>query len=173
VRIGPRTWRQGLALALAALFAGETSAWGQAAPADAVKAAFIAKFGAFVQWPGPAKSSFAVCVLGDDGVAENLAGLHASRSAPVAIQRLKHIDGEARCDILYVGMQDPLAAEAAMAAVDGRPVLTVTDGATARGIIDFSVRDRRVRFHIDARKAAQNGLTINSKLLSLAESVRR
>jgi hypothetical protein len=59
--------------------------------------------------------------------------------------------------------------------VEGTSVLTVTDAArtpNARGIIHFVVQNDRVRFHIDERAAARNGLSISSKLLSLALSVR-
>ena len=53
----------------------------------------------------------------------------------------------------------------------GAPVLTVTDDAgdpAARGMIDFVLRDGRVRFRIDPRAAERSGLVISSKLLSLA-----
>jgi len=54
-------------------------------------------------------------------------------------------------------------------------VLTVTDSMTdprSKGIINFVIDNNRVRFEIDNRAAAENGLTISSKLLSLAISVR-
>ncbi len=37
-----------------------------------------------------------------------------------------------------------------------------------RGMIDFVLKDARVRFRIDPRAAERSGLTISSKLLSLA-----
>jgi len=55
-------------------------------------------------------------------------------------------------------------------------VLTVTDGAGppgARGIIHFTLKDRRVRFVIDEAQAAERGLSISSRLLALAVSVRQ
>jgi hypothetical protein len=54
-------------------------------------------------------------------------------------------------------------------------VLTVTDSARdepARGIINFLIQNNRVRFEIDNGAAAESGLTISSKLLSLAVSVK-
>jgi hypothetical protein len=54
-------------------------------------------------------------------------------------------------------------------------VLTVTDvtaATTAGVIIRFVIKDSRVRLDIDDQAAAQGGLTISSKLLSLALSVR-
>jgi hypothetical protein len=55
--------------------------------------------------------------------------------------------------------------------VRGAPVLTVTDGASdtgSRGMVNFVLRDNRVRFEIDEISASQSGLMISSKLLSLA-----
>jgi hypothetical protein len=58
--------------------------------------------------------------------------------------------------------------------VRGTPVLTVTDEAqgSAHGIIHFVIRGNRVRFAIDDAAAAKNGMTISSKLMRLALSVR-
>lgn len=52
-------------------------------------------------------------------------------------------------------------------------MLTVTDQAEgAGGIVNFVLRENRVRFTIDPRAAAENGLAISSKLLSLALDAR-
>ncbi|WP_374577311.1 YfiR family protein [Phenylobacterium sp. J367] len=47
-----------------------------------------------------------------------------------------------------------------------------TRGST-RGMIHFVVFQNRVRFHIDAQQASENGLAISSKLLALGLSVKR
>ena len=48
----------------------------------------------------------------------------------------------------------------------------VTDGANAPGMINFVLKDNRVRFIVDDDAAAQSGLTISSKLLSVALAVK-
>jgi hypothetical protein len=54
-----------------------------------------------------------------------------------------------------------------------RPVMTVTDsGMRAHGIISFVVIDNHVRFDIDDDAARRVGLSISSKLLTLAHAVR-
>ena len=62
-----------------------------------------------------------------------------------------------------------------METVHGSNVLTVSDtgGAGETGIIDFVIVNNRVRFNIDDEAAAQNGLVISSKLMSLALNVKR
>jgi hypothetical protein len=155
-----------------------------AAPSEsleyAVKATFIYKFAGFVAWPAAAFESagspVTICVLGSDPVALLIDHAAIGQSAGDRSLAVRHLEGPAGptgCHILYVAANIP-AAEAENL-VKGMPVLTVSDSANAgaRGsIVSFVVQDNRVRFDIDDAAAAQNGLTISSKLLSLARAVR-
>jgi hypothetical protein len=94
----------------------------------------------------------------------------------VAIRRLPAVDRGAECDVLYASGSSRQSAAQALAAVQGAPVLTVTDSARtggARGMIHFVVFEDRVRFQVDAAQAARCGIGISSKLLTLALSVKR
>ena len=145
-----------------------------------VKATFLYKFGPFVEWPPQAfdspASPFVLCVQGDDPFGASLdraiAGQHVGQH-PVVVRRLAKV--EKGCHVLYAAGSKAQSVAQALAAVRGAPVLTVTDessGDGTRGVIDFVVKDSRVRFQIDAQAAAQNGLSVSSKLLSLAINVR-
>lgn len=165
-----------------------TSIWAVSRPAAAldeaaVKATFLYRFGAFVEWPEAAfknpESEAELCIVGadpfgrvlDDQVREqHIAG------RPVHVRRLAGTEALASCHILYIGANRVLSVDDALRAVRGAPVLTITDAATdphARGMIHFVVVDNRVRFHIDQVRAAESGLTISSRLLALALSVRK
>ncbi len=64
---------------------------------------------------------------------------------------------------------------AALRALDGKPVLTVTDAEDADSsgsIVQFVIRGGHVRFEIDNAAAQRNHLAISSKLLGLALAVR-
>jgi hypothetical protein len=54
-------------------------------------------------------------------------------------------------------------------------VLTVTDARAgpAQGMIHFTIRQGKVGFHIDDATAARSRLSISSRLLQLAISVRQ
>ncbi|MGZ8186959.1 MAG: YfiR family protein [Methylobacter sp.] len=55
-------------------------------------------------------------------------------------------------------------------------MLTVTDAGDSEpgaAIINFVIADSRVRFTINDEAAAQNGLVISSKLMSLALNVKK
>jgi hypothetical protein len=76
---------------------------------------------------------------------------------------------------MFVSGSDAQSVPDGLAAVRGMPILTITDAARdadAKGIIHFVIRDNRVRFEIDDRTAAESGLSISSKVLSLAVAVR-
>lgn len=145
-----------------------------------VKANYLVKFAAFVDWPAQTFASGAspivVCVVGDDpfgGVLDRAASAGGA-SRPISIRRMERIDGRSGCQVAYLGPSRAQTQAQALTALAGYPVLTVTDSARPgpRGIIHFAIAGNRVRFHIDDRTAHRGGLTISSRLLSLAISVR-
>jgi hypothetical protein len=143
----------------------------------AVKAAFVVKFGAYVDWPAAAGGPFAVCLVGDDALGAALERAAAGQQVAgrtVTVRRLARLDRGSGCAVAVVAGSTTQQVPAALAAAAGEPVLTVTDArwGSARGMIHFEIAANRVRFHIDERMAAASGLSISSKLLALALSVR-
>lgn len=147
----------------------------------AVKATYLYKFAGYVDWPATAfaspNSPLTVCVAGDDPFGATLdTAARGQRIADrqVVVRRLKNIERDSGCQILFVGGAEAQRAQM-LAAVRGSQVLTVTDSPEpggAVGIINFVIRDNRVRFNIDEEGAAQSGLSISSKLLKLALNLR-
>ncbi len=142
---------------------------------DAVKTTFLYKFSPFVQWPDSASQTFNICVIGNEGIGNALAQAIAGQRYGARIMAARNLTAvEADCQIAYVPGNDAPAVAAMLDATRGKPVLTISDlpnNAPAHGIIDFVIEDGHVRFDIDDAAAAQSGLTISSKLLSLARSV--
>jgi hypothetical protein len=144
-----------------------------------VKAAYLAKFAPFVVWPpavfaAPA-APLSLCVLGDDPFGPVLDHMAASESVgghPVVVRRMAHLDADSGCQIVYLGGSSAQSRAAALKAVDGLPVLTVTDADDGddggRGIVHLVLIDGRVRFQIDDERARRSGLAISSRLLALA-----
>jgi hypothetical protein len=170
-----------LAASCAAVLGIAPATWADIVSENAVKAAYLSKFGMFVAWPRPASPAadpLVVCVAGDNPFGDLLnKAIRGQRvmDRPVIARYLREVTREAGCDILYVGATDRDAAARMLNAVSGEAVLTVTDSAPdarTRGIIDFVVQNRRVRFTIDDSAAARNGITISSHLFSLALSVK-
>lgn len=147
---------------------------------QAVKAAYLPKFAPFVEWPPTAfastVSAFQICILGQDLFGANLdqavSGQRIDGRA-VTVRRLERVDAASGCHILYLGASRSQTADEAVRAVRGSPILTVGDqGRGGDAIIQFVVQDNRVRFKIDLEAATANHVSISSKLLSLATSVR-
>jgi hypothetical protein len=147
-----------------------------------VRAADLVKLAPFVDWPttsfaGPA-DPFAICVVGKDPFGPVLDHLSAGQSLggrPVVVRRIPQAARGTGCQIMYLGgAAGPGGQEVkeALAAVRGTPVLTVTGGLGAPGIVDFVLAQGHERFRIDDQAAAENGLAISPKLLALALSVR-
>lgn len=181
MNLAPRCARgvAGLAAILATLAVASAAKAQDRSLEYAVKAAYLQKFAPFVAWPPSAfaspSSPFAVCVLGRDPFGANLDQAVTGQSIfghPMVVRRLNHVDGASGCHILYLGASRGQSAPDALRAVRGAPTLTVADGDSAGAIIQFVLKGSRVRFDIDVGAAAANRLTISSKLLSLATSVR-
>lgn len=142
----------------------------------AVKAAYLTKFGIYVEWPDmpAADSAINLCIAGEDpfGKAlDNAAAGQQTGSRPIAVRRLKAATRESGCQIVYVGGTEPAAAQA-VEALRGSSVLTVSDARDSGAVINFVIQDNRVRFEIDAAAAERNNLVLSSKLLALAVSVK-
>jgi len=168
------------AVVLAAVLLAAGPAAAQGALELPVKAAFLTKFPAFATWPDGAVAAsepLQLCVVGADpfGAALDQSARASGGERPIAIRRLASVEKASGCHILFAAGSPRQSAAEALQAVKGEPVLTVTDSArgTARGMVHFVVFQDRVRFHIDAAQAAQNGISLSSKLLALGLSVKR
>jgi hypothetical protein len=147
--------------------------------AAAVKATYLYKFVPFIEWPGAsAAAPVQFCVVRDNafgGLLEQAVAGRRIGERPVTVRRLDTVDRQSGCHIMYIGGSGSQPPTDILNTVRGTPVLTVTDSISDpvnKGIINFVVGTNRVRFEIDNRAAAENGLVISSKLLSLASTVR-
>lgn len=162
---------------LGALALGIGPALGDASLEYAIKAAYLAKFPPYVDWPpssfqdatGPIK----LCVLGPDpfGVALDHAAAAQREGRVISVLRLASADLAASCQIVFVNGPD--AARSLPAGLQTQPVLTVSDSEAVAAMIRFRVVQNHVRFEIDEGAARRAGLRISSRLLSLALAVRR
>lgn len=168
------------AVLLGAALAPLAVATAAGSPEARVKATYLYKFVPFVEWPATAFASPAqpvvLCLLGGDPFGAVLdQAVHGQKIGPrpIVVRRLARPEKTAGCHILYLSNAHGAAAAGALQSTHGAPVLTVTDGAdSVGGVVNFVLRDNRVRFMIDTQAAAANGLTISSKLLSLALDAR-
>ena len=175
-----------LRLAVAAFLVACLLIAGAARPARAltavgeyeVKAAFLVNFAGFVRWPDAAfanaASPFVVCVAGEDPFG---AAFEPFKKNSVAGRSLvvQTIDSTATlpgsCHILFVAGSETPRLTGILGALGKAPVLTVSDledFAVAGGMIQFYLREEKVRFDINQQAAVAAGLKIDARLLKLS-----
>jgi hypothetical protein len=168
--------------AVASAAQGDVLDGGREASELQVKAAYLLKFGEFVQWPASAFASadapLVIAVAGADALAavlERMAqGKRVDRHA-LQIKRLRRGDAPTGGHIVFVAPGELERLLPAADSLKAAAVLTVTDGSRApqpTGIFNYVARDGRVRFEIDAQAADAARLRISSKVLSLALDVK-
>jgi hypothetical protein len=145
-----------------------------------VKAAFLFKFGGYVEWPDnvfPHKESpLVIGVAGADPMAEELSRIAAGRTMngrPVTVRLVRNGEPLSNVHILFVGRPEIDRLNELL--VQAQPVLTVTDiakGLPQGSVINFVVAENRVRFEVSLDAAKRVGLKIGAPLLSVAMRVQ-
>jgi len=147
-----------------------------------VEAAFLFKFGRFVEWPATAFASatspFNLCIVGEDPFGSTLDKVvkgETINGRTIYIHRLKKIERNSDCHILYIGDSGEQSLTRIVNDTRGSHVLTVSNANESESeavIIGFVIANNRVRFDINDEAAARNNLVISSRLLNLALSVK-
>jgi hypothetical protein len=141
-----------------------------------IKATFLYKFADFITWPAPAaaSSNLVLCVIGRDSfgpILDRAVSGQVASGRPIQLRRLAQAEAAGDCHIVFVAASSGTNVRDVLTTLQGRPVLTVTDGAPspdASGIVNLFVQANRVRFSINVAAARANRLEISSKLMDLA-----
>ncbi len=147
-----------------------------------VEAAYLFNFGKFVVWPGTTHTSqapFLICVLGDDPFGPVLDRTIAGETVggrPVRDKRIARPQDATGCSILYISSSESARLSNILPAIHEASVLTVSDipdFVQRGGMIQFVLRDGRVRFEVNLSSTQSNGLSMSSELLKVAVEVVR
>jgi len=151
----------------------------KAAPEPDVKAAFLLNFTKFIEWPQADSSPsapFPICIWGEDPfgpVLDQILQGEMVNGHPLVAQRLNRTSSKA-CRIVYVDHNEKVDRDILEAFGPG--VLTVGEGESFTregGMIAFVLENRRVRFNINLTATRNAGLTLSSRLLSVARLVEK
>ena len=169
------------ALPMAAAWLPLVRAQGIGVSEYAIKAAFVCKFAGYVEWPAGAfahaASPYVIGVVAPASVADEVA--HAAHGLvidgrPLAVRRLRAGEPVQGLHVLYVAQTDAAQVAAVLRALQGRPVLTVTeldDPDAPMGMINFVVVRNKVRFDVAPHLAEPSALRISSRMLGVARRV--
>lgn len=170
-------------LALALIFAPASRAQAQAEPSREyqLKAVFLFNFAQFVEWPAAAfpanDAPLVVGLVGDDPFGAYLDALvkdEKSHDHPLIVKRFRTVQEIEACHVLFIGASEDARVPKALAALQGRSVLTVSDSPNFTregGMIRFVTESGKLRLRINLEVARAAGLTLSSKLLRPADIV--
>jgi hypothetical protein len=147
----------------------------------AIKAAYLCKFGNYVEWPGrlpvPSEAPFEIGVVASDAVVDELK--HAARGQtvngrPIVVRRLAAGDPLNGLGIVFVARSGVAFLAETLAATKGQPILTVTEseeGTAPGSVVNFVVIADKVKFDVALKPAEQSNLKISARLLGVARVV--
>jgi hypothetical protein len=148
---------------------------------SSVKAAFLFKFGDYVEWPpgafATATEPVTIGVLDTSPVADELAATAAARTIagrPIAVRLLHPGEPLTGLDIAYFDQPSTGDLSELLAPLKGSATLVVTDsaqGLRAGGVINFVLVADKVRFDVSLPSAQARGLKVSSRLLAVARKV--
>lgn len=155
---------------------------GQSIDEYQVKAALY-NFAKFVEWPSQAfkkpSDPITICVLGQNPfgpmLEEAVRGKFVEERTLV-VHQVSDIRLVSGCHIVFVSSSDRRLMRIILGELKAGGVLTVgeADGFTAEGgVVNFKLEGARVRFEINMNAAGQQKLHISSKLLSLAQVLKK
>jgi hypothetical protein len=177
-------WLGVLALTMLLVFVGAAPAMAQTelqAPEYRVKAAFVYKFGDYIEWPAEAfadpNGPLVIGVVGADALADELTRITNGRTVggrPVVVRKLKYGDPLSGLQMVFIGKSTSEQLAATLGASKGQACLTVTeseDGLRLGSVINFVVVSDKVRFDVALPSAEASRLKISSRLLAVARKV--
>lgn len=152
---------------------------GQRASEYQLKAVFLFNFAQFVDWqPAAAQTPLLIGILGDDPFGtfldETVRGERVGVRA-IEVRRYHDVREIEACNILFISRSENERVGQILAALQNRPILTVSDGeefAQRGGMIQFINDQSRIRLRINLEAAQAANVVISSKLLRVAEIVR-
>jgi hypothetical protein len=148
-----------------------------------IKAAFLYKFAAAVDWPAGvfqhADEPLVVGVIGEDPFGDDLEQVLADKSVngrPLALQRYAELALLRPCHVLFIAESEADRLDALLKRLTDLPVLVVTDNdvlvesaAAANGVmISFSTERRKIRFSVNKAALDRAGMSLTDELLELA-----
>jgi hypothetical protein len=148
---------------------------------EEIKAAFVCKFGNYVEWPGVAapaeRAGFAIAVAGSEAETDVLQRIAVGASVEgrtIRVRRLGPGETLQNEQILYVTHAQTARVAELSGAAREHGVLVVTEAsppAERAGMVNFIVADNKVRFDIDLSEIGAAHLKVSGRLLSVARKV--
>lgn len=162
---------------MAVVLLSSQSQLSHAAPEDKIKTAIIFKMTKFISWPKKSQA-LTICILGEGAMNSELNKINRkdTKGRRISITH-KNVNApfEKLCDALFIHSVDNATVRSVIDRLKGKPVLTISDTHSfveSGGMIGLSRKGKKINFAINNHSATESKLTISSKLLKLAKTVK-
>ena len=147
-----------------------------AAEEDTIRAAYLYNFAKYIQWPDEQRSALRLCIVGDDDHDSAFESLNGKpvRDMKVSVRRAVNVPEIPQCDLLFVPAKYTDLLERVRRAIDGYPILVVTESSDSlpKGAMIAMIRsENHIVFEVDVIAVRQAGLQASGKMLQLARKV--
>lgn len=162
------------------LFFGSLGVSAQTAEIAKYKAMFVLNFIRYIGWPDASKEGdFIIGVVKESAIAENLKGQTTGKKfgfQNIVIKEFKTVEEITDCQLLFFSNNQNFSrtAQLVIDKLNNSNSLIVTDveGAIKDGsMINFVVRDEKLKFEISSANAEKFGLKFSSALTSLSNAI--
>ncbi len=134
-----------------------------------------------MEWPAQAfpesDAPIIIGILGEDPFSPYLQEVIAGekmKGHSLVVRHYNDVEEIQTCHMLFINVGSTAKLERILEKLEGRSILTVSDADNfieEGGMIRFVTIDKKIRFQINPAAVKAAGLTISSKLLSLAEII--
>ena len=147
-----------------------------------VNAASIYNFAKFTRWPehiwNKQDQPLNICTIGNDVLINELEQLNGKiiKDHPVSLLAVNNIKKLENCHLIYIAASEKNYYRDIIEAVKGKPVLTISElpnFVRSEGIIELYQGKNQTHFLVNLEVANKAGLTLSSRLLSLAVVITR
>lgn len=144
-----------------------------------LRAALVYNLMLFVEWPDQALNNAAeilLCVVpSHHDTARAFTGLAGQtiKGRTLLVQRRGALAGLGDCNAVYLEGLDPDLLNDKLISLAGQPILTLSSSPDSGAMIALSLAEKRLVFDVSADGLTEAGLSLASRVMQLARSVRR
>jgi hypothetical protein len=146
-----------------------------------LKAVFLFNFAQFTDWPTNAfdqpDSPLVIGVLGDDpfgSLLDDAVRDEIVNGRKFVVERYQRVEDIKTCHILFISQSETKRLDKILAALKGKPVLTVSDidNSAYRGVcVRFITENNKIHLRINTDSLKEANLVMSSKLLRISEII--
>ena len=147
-----------------------------------IKAAYLLNFAKFVKWPEAVfpnnHTPLIICILGNDPFEDAIKTIQGKKvqGRDLVIKYSSKIENIKQVHILFVSRSEKKNLQQIFSVIRGKNILTVSDiekFAERGGIINFYTEKTMVRLQVNLKSTKAADLQISSKLLRIAEIIKK